>query len=635
MSGEAPESPEGQAPTSPAAAVQPALSGMNDGAQHGSGHVHAHHSATQFRFLEQLKHRNIVRVGILYVIVCWLILEPVHVVFHMLEAPAWANRVVIVLMALGFPAILLFAWVYEVTPEGLKPTAEVDPKRSIGKLTGQRLNRAIFVAMAVALAYFAADKFWLSKQFTSERPLGQAVTVERAVAAVSDKSIAVLPFADLSEKKDQEYFGDGMAEEILDLLVKIPGLNVIGHTSSFQFKGQNADVRNVGRMLGAAYVLEGSVRKVGSQLRATAQLIRTRDGIVRWSDTYSRPFDDVLKLQGELAAGVARALEITVDSDTFQSHDASRNPEAYDLYLRGLHALDRNDREGFEGAANYFQQALDLDPSFAAAATRVGQMRILHVEFGFAPAVETYERARHSLETAIRLDPDSGVAHAWLGWIHMAYDWDWQAASAEMKEALRLSPRDPTVLTCAGRLPEVLGDLDEALRLMNSAIARDPLFAGAHHIVSGVYLRAGRLAEAEAMERRVLEINPTFGSGVPSILVSILLARGRPDEALALAQRAPTEHAMDLVTVYYALGRKADSDALLTSYTRDHAGDDAFSIAEAHASRGESDEALRWLDRAYAQKDSQLYRVKGDPLLKNLEPDPRFKAFLRKMKLPE
>jgi adenylate cyclase len=625
MSSEAPESRE-----KPPGATRPPAGGSAP-----SGHG----PRVNFRFLDELKHRNIVRVGILYVIVCWLILEPVHVVFHMLEAPAWANRVVIVLMALGFPAVLLFAWVYEVTPEGLKPTAEVDPQRSIRKLTGQRLNRAIFVAMAVALAYFAADKFWLSKQFTSERPLGQAVTVERAVAAVSDKSIAVLPFADLSEKKDQEYFGDGMAEEILDLLVKIPGLNVIGHTSSFQFKGQNADVRNVGRMLGAAYVLEGSVRKVGSQLRATAQLIRTRDGIVRWSDTYSRPFDDVLKLQGELAAGVARALEITVDSDTFQSHDASRNPEAYDLYLRGLHALDRNDREGFEGAANYFQQALDLDPSFAAAATRVGQMRILHVEFGFAPAVETYERARHSLETAIRLDPDSGVAHAWLGWIHMAYDWDWQAAGAEMKEALplspRVSPRDPTVLTCAGRLPEVLGDLDEALRLMNSAIARDPLFAGAHHIVSGVYLRAGRLAEAEAMERRVLEINPTFESGVPSILVSILLARGRPDEALALAQRAPTEHAMDLVTVYYALGRKADSDALLTSYTRDHAGDDAFSIAEAHASRGESDEAFRWLDRAYAQKDSQLYRVKGDPLLKNLEPDPRFKAFLRKMKLPE
>jgi adenylate cyclase len=623
MSGEAPESGE-----KPTAAVRPPDGGSTPP-------THGHRSRIEFRFLHELKHRNVIRVGILYLVVCWLILDPVHVLFHMLDVPVWANRLVVILMAVGFPAVLLFAWVYEITPEGLKPTAVVDPQRSIRKLTGQRLNRAIVVVMAVALAYFAADKFWLSKQFTSERALGQAVTFERASAAVSDKSIAVLPFTDLSETKDHEYFGGGMAEEILDLLFKIPGLKVIGHTSSFQFKGQNADVRNVGRMLGAAYVLEGSVRKIGSQLRATAQLIRARDGIVRWSDTYNRPFDDVLKLQGELAVGVARALEITVDSDILQSHDASRNPEAYDLYLRGLHALDRNDREGFEGAANYFQQALDLDPSFAAAATGVGQMRVLHVEMGFAPAVETYERARHSLETAIRLDPNSGVAHAWLGWIHLAYDWDWRAAAAEMNEALRLSPRDPTVLLCAARLHEALGHWDEALRLLNSAIARDPLFAGAHHIVSGVYLRAGRLAEAEAMERRVLEISPTFESGVPGNLVIALLARGRPEEALAWEQRAPTEQGMELVTVYYALGRKADSDALLTSYTRDHADDDAFSIAQAHASRGEVDEAFRWLDRAYAQKAPHLYLVKGDPLLKNLEVDPRYKAFLHKMKLPE
>src|SRR5882762_433330 len=494
------------------------------------------------------------------------------------------------------------------------------------------------VFVVAALAALLMNKFWISSYVAQEKPVA---TTSLAPAAgvpaqptISENSVAVLPFADMSEKKDQEYFADGLSEEILNVLAGIPTLRVIGRTSSFQFKGKNDDLRTIGAKLGAAYVLDGSVRRSGDRVRVTAQLIGTHDGVHRWSNSYDRPFGDVLKLQGELAAGVARALEITVGSDTLQSHNASRNPEAYDLYLRGLHAQDRYNRQGFEAAANYFQQALDLDPSFAAAATGVGLMLILQAEFGFAPVVETYERARHSLETAIRLDPNSGAAHAWLGWLHTAYDWDWAAAEAEMKEALRLSPRDAIVLLSAARLSEALGHWDEAVRQLNSAIARDPLNAGLNNILSGVYARAGRLAEAEATERRVLELSPTYSSA-PYNLAVILLALGRRDEALKVMQQATHLRAQGLILVYYALGRKADSDAQLATLTRAHERDDALEIAEAHAYRGEGDDAFRWLDRAYAQKGVGLYLVKGDPLLKNLEPDPRYKAFLRKMKLPE
>jgi len=496
------------------------------------------------------------------------------------------------------------------------------------------------LAVVAALAAILADKFWISSRVAQEKPVATSSLAPAAGApaqpTISENSVAVLPFADMSEKKDQEYFADGLSEEILNVLAGIPTLRVIGRTSSFQFKGKNDDLRAIGAKLGAAYVLEGSVRRSGDRVRVIAQLIGTQDGVRRWSSSYDRPFGDVLKLQGELAAGVARALEITVGRDTLQSHNASRNPEAYDLYLRGLYALDRYNREGFEAAANYFQQALDLDPSFAAAATGVGLMLILQAEFGFAPVVETYERARHSLETAIRLDPKSGEAHAWLGWVHMAYDWDWSAADAEIKQALRLSPRDSKVLICAARLSEALGHWDEAVRQLDSAIARDPLNAGLNNILSGVYARAGRLAEAEATERRVLELSPTHASA-PNNLAVVLLALGRRDEALKVIQQAqhPADRAQGLVLIYYALGRKADSDAQLATLTREHAGDDALEIAEAHAYRGEGDDAFRWLDRAYAQKGVGLYLVKGDPLLKNLEPDPRYKAFLRKMKLPE
>ena len=200
MSGETPESREGQTPSSTAAAVQPPSGGTSDGAPHPSGHVHAHHGATRFQFLEQLKHRNVIRVGILYLVVCWLILDPVHVLFHMLEVPVWANRLVVILMAIGFPAVLLFAWVYEITPEGLKPSAEVDPRRSIRRQTGQRLNRAIVVVLVLAVAYLLTDKFWLSKHVTTEQPVTMLAPVAPAVTpaatAIPEKSVAVLPFLD-------------------------------------------------------------------------------------------------------------------------------------------------------------------------------------------------------------------------------------------------------------------------------------------------------------------------------------------------------------------------------------------------------------------------------------------------------
>jgi TolB-like protein/Flp pilus assembly protein TadD len=464
------------------------------------------------------------------------------------------------------------------------PAAPLEVAAATGRAAHPQLRSnwillAVGTVFVVALAALLVDKFWISSHVAREKPVA---TTSLAPAAgvppqptISEKSIAVLPFTDMSEKKDQEYFADGLSEEILNLLAGIPTLSVIGRTSSFQFKGKNDDLRAIGAKLNAAYVLEGSVRRSGDRVRVTAQLIGTHDGVNRWSNSYDRPFGDVLKLQGELSLGVARALEITVGGDTLQWHNPSRIPEEYDLYLRGLHVQDRHNREGFEAAANHFQQALDLDPSFAAAATALGRMLVLQAEYGFAPVVETYERARRSLETAIRLDPNSGMAHAWLGWLHTAYDWDWSAADSEVREALRLSPRDPMVLECAARLSEALGHWDEAIRQLNSTIARDPLFPAANNILSGVYARAGRLTEAEATERRVLELSPTYASA-PYNLAVILLALGRRDEALKVMQQATFYRTRGLVPIYYALGRKSDSDAQLAALKREHASDDAL-----------------------------------------------------------
>jgi adenylate cyclase len=496
--------------------------------------------------------------------------------------------------------------------------------------SGSAIRRGVVAAVSVVALVVGALAFhlWSSKHGDVQSP---------AVATISDKSIAVLPFADLSEKKDQEYFADGLAEEILNLLTEIPTLSVIGRTSSFQFKGTNVDLRAIGEKLGAAYVLEGSVRKSSDHVRVTAQLISTRDGIHRWSNTYDRPLGDVLKLQDQLAAGVARAMEITIGGDGLQSHTTTQSAEAYDLYLRGLHSMERYDREGFEAAANYFQQALDVDPAFAAAAAQLGRNVLFLAEFGFAPPRQTYERARRTLETAIRLDPSSGLAHGWLGWVHMAYDWDWQAADTEMQQALRLSPREPVVLLCVSRLAHALGHLDDAIRLLSSVLSRDPLYAAGSNNLSEVYARAGRLVEAEAAERRVLEISPTYASG-PYNLAVVLLTLGRSEEALQVVtafQQPGDDRMIGLTIGYHAVGRKAESDAQLAALIREHADDGAFEIAQARAYRGEVEEAFKWLDRAYAQKDVGLYLVRGDILLRNIASDPRYKAFLRKMNLPE
>jgi adenylate cyclase len=635
MSGETPESGEGPAPTGPPMTVQPPPGGTGGGAPRASGHLHAHHSAIQFRFLEQLKHRNIIRVGILYLVACWLILDPVHVVFHMLEVPPWANRLVVILMAIGFPVVLLFAWVYEITPEGLKPTADVDPHRSIRKLTARRLDRAIMVVLLLAIAYLLVDKFWLSGHTTKvehEAATSSPVTAP-AATVVSEKSIAVLPFTDMSEKKDQEYFGDGMAEEILDLLAKIPGLTVIGRTSSFQFKGKDVDLRTIGTQLNAAHVLEGSIRKSGDQVRITAQLINTRTGTHEWSDTYDRHIGDVLKLQDAIAAVVVRELQLTVSPEFLQSRATLRNADAYDLMLRGRHAADRFDKEGLDEAVTLFRQALDRDPTSADAAAELASAYYDQESYLSLPGAA--EQARRAAAVALKLDPTNELAHSTLGAIYLAYDWDWAAAEREYHQTATIAPGSADVLNSTAWLSLVLGRWDDALRQIKAALAQDPLDPNSFEALTWVQMARGHLAEAEAAMRRGLEIRPTYTWG-HFILGLVLLARGERDAALLEMQQETSDEARQagLAMTYYSLGRKTASDASLASMLKDQGAENAFEIANVYAFRGQSDEATHWLERAYVQKDTNLFLVKSYLPLQGLAADPRFKAFLRKMKLP-
>src|SRR5450759_363658 len=271
----------------------------------------------------------------------------------------------------------------------------------------------------------------------------------------------------MSEKKDQEYFADGMAEEILDLLAKIPGLTVIGRTSSFQFKGKNEDLRTIGTKLNAAYVLEGSVRNSGDQVRITAQLINTRTGTHEWSETYDRHIGDVLKLQDAIAAAVVRELQLTVVSGDLQSRSTLKNAEAYDLMLRGRHAADRFDKEGLDEAATLFQQALDRDPTSADAAAALAWAYDAQGEWSFLAPAAAFEQARRAAANALTLDPKNVLAHYVLGRIHIVYDWDWAAAEREFNHVAKLAPGKGDALDGEALLSMALGRWDDAFRQVN------------------------------------------------------------------------------------------------------------------------------------------------------------------------
>jgi TolB-like protein len=483
--------------------------------------------------------------------------------------------------------------------------------------------------VAVVLTALLAAKFWRAKHIASEQ------TKTAATNVVSAKSIAVLPFTDMSEKKDQEYFADGMAEEILDILAKVPSLKVIGRTSSFQFKGRNEDLRTIGRSLGVAYVLEGSVRRSVDRVRVTAQLIDTRDGAHLWSETYDRPASDALLMQGEIATTVARSMEIGIGADRPQSNRRVENDAAYDLYLRGRYAAERGDADGMATGVTYLRQALDADPSFADATVALA-LTYYDQAFESLEPSSVFESARHEATSALTLNPKLGLAHAVLGAIHNDYDWDWAAADLEFKQAIALAPNDGRVLTMAADHTVALGQLDAARQMLKQALAYDPLLADAYSELAWTEWCSGRYEESLAAARKVLEIDPTYDWGHVNV-GEALLYRGDAAAAIGEFKREsnPMEQATGLALAYHALGRATDSNAALTKLINGGAGNYAYEVAEIYAYRGNRDEALKWLERAYVQKDATLKWILRDPTMAKLESDPRYKAFLRKMNLSE
>jgi len=464
---------------------------------------------------------------------------------------------------------------------------------------------------------------------------GRSVAKRSESAAIPEKSIAVLPFVDLSEKKDQEYFADGMAEEILDALAKVPNLRLIARTSSFQFKGRSDDVRTIGAQLSVAYVLEGSVRRSGNQIRITAQLIDTGNGSHRWSGSFDREAGAVLAMQDEVATGVARALQVTLGADELRSRPLTVQPEAYDKYLRGRHAMDQMNQADWERAVIEFQKALELDPSFIPAAELLARTDLLLADYAPDPEGQRLETTRQAALAALRLDPNSAAAHAVLGDMYLNSR-EWAASERELSIGRRLEPRNSVLLQVAAKLAMIRGQSDAAIQFLNSVLDADPLWPTAHQLAEYAYLGGHRLKEAEAEIRKALQISPHLDTGHYDLAL-ILLAQGQREAALKEVEHEVDDQNRDagLAIVHFAMGRKSDSDAALTRLIASSAKSWAGGISQVYSARGELDEAFSWLDRAYSQNDVDLPFVRCYLSWAPVRQDPRFRAFLKKMNLPE
>lgn len=564
----------------------------------------------------ELKHRNVFRVGIAYLAVAWLIAQVLQLVFESFATPTWVMKSILVLMAVGFPIALLFAWAFELTPDGLKREHEVTRSKSVTAGTGKKLDRLIIVVLIAALGYFAYDKFVLS-------PTRSATAV-----AVATSSIAVLPFVNLSSDQEQVYFSDGLSEELLNLLSRIPELKVTSRSSSFSFRGEQIDIPEIAEKLNVSHILEGAVRRSGDQLRVTAQLIDARSDTHLWSETYERTLDDIFAIQDNIATAVVAQLRVELLGDVPITEAA--DPTAFAYYLQARYLANLRSSEAWEKSNAIYLRALEIDPRYTAALTGLASNYRDQAGQGLIPTTEGFERARKTAEMALAINPDYAEAHAVMGTISDSYDRDMRAAARHYEKALALDPTNIGILANAGSLAHQLGRLDEATKVLEYVVARDPVNPRTHWSLGYSYEVAERWDDAIRSFRTALLLSPKMGVTRMAIGVN-LLEKDEPQEALAAIQEEPFEawRLMGLVMAHYALDETDKSDAALAKLINKYEVNASYNIAAALAYRNESDRAFEWLEKAVHYKDPGVSEITRHPFwFRNIHGDSRWLPFL-------
>lgn len=585
-------------------------------------------------FFEEIKRRNLLRVGVAYAVVAWLLLQISSEWVPALLLPQWIHSAVALLLILGFPVALLFAWAFELTPEGLKKEKDIDRSQPATGNASRKFDFITIGLFAIALIYFAYDKFVLDPQ--RDVVLVESVRQQNASAMpeIADRSIAVLAFANMSDDSSNEYFSEGLSEELLNLLVKIPELRVAARTSSFSYKGTNTRIAQIGEELNVAYILEGSVRKSGNHVRITAQLIKADDGFHLWSETFDKDLDDIFVVQDEVAAAVVEALQMRLVDAIPTSRQTT--PEVYALYLQGLFFNNLADDDNLRKAVTVFKQALAMDPDYAPAWVAIAKTYQYQIRTQAVAPTPGAELAKAAVEKALEVDSNMATAWAGLAYLKRSYEWDWSGAQSAIDRALRLEPNNPDVLGVAASLANTFGQISRYVELFERIVILDPVRLINLRALGTAYIKVGRYDDAIEILNRVVAMNPDYPTGYLDLCIAYLL-NGDVANAWAASEKIVSRHqrVQRRAIIHFTVGNEAESKSLTDEYLRIEGRESPIGLALLYAWRGEKDAAFEWLETGFQQRDEALVFILTNVFLANLRTDARYPVLLEKLGLLE
>jgi len=576
-------------------------------------------------FFGELKRRNVYKVAVAYAVVGWLLIQVATQVFPFLEIPNWMIRLVILLTAFGFPVALIIAWAFELTPEGIKRTEDADAAR-------QHSRGRVWIVVMLIAAVLSLGLFFLGRYTAGTAPPRLS---ESATAVNPEKSIAVLPLVNTSGDPSNEYFSDGLSEELIAVLAKIPDLKVIGRSSSFLFKGKSDDSKAIGEKLGVAHLIEGSVRKQGDRVRIVTELINAHDGRSLWSETYNRELKDIFAVQNEIATAVADQMKVKLlgQSARTEAFGSSENPEAHNAVLKSDFYFQQQTADSVRKSISFLQEAVRLDPNYALAYSKLSQAwRQYAASFAIDDASKAYTEARQAANKAVSLAPDSVDVRMTVGLLAMNPELDFPAAEKEFRQVLQSSPNNAAAKNGLTLSLLAQGRFTEAEEACRQALLLDPLLTNLWFNLGRITVGTGRYKEAGEAFRKGLELQPN-ASRFHTYLATLDVLQSRPAQATANAQLENEGFWRDyaVALVQQAQGDQSAADARLKDFIAKDSNGGAFQIAVLYAIRKEPDEMFKWLDTAYATRDSGLTQLAVTPFFLPYRDDPRFTALCQKL----
>ncbi len=568
-------------------------------------------------YFAELKRRNVIKSALAYLVVAWLIVQVLSIILPTFQAPPYVFKTALIFLLIGFPLWISFSWIYEFTPGGIKKTVDIEPETSMMSKTGSRINKVIISALSLVVIILVIDRF-------SNKPV--------QVFEYGEKGIAVLAFADMSPESDQEYFSDGISEELLNILVRIPKLKVISRTSSFSYKDKNKTSTEIGTELNVSHILEGSIRKSGNTVRITAQLINTSDGSHEWSKTYDRNLDSIFKIQNEIAEEVSSQLELSLMGKLKRLNPP--NTEAYNLYLQARHLIHQNTKESYILAEEIIKKSIAIDSSYSNSWDLLASIYDTgSYNFSIGENQESILKGIKAVEKALELDSNSADAFATLASLQNK-TWNFDDSKKNLNKALELEPNNAVLVGTAALM--TYGDIEKSIELLKTAIKLDPLVYTNYFNLGFACYRMNRLDEA-------MEAFNTFSLYYPNTQIlhymkgKVLLAQGNIEEALIEFKKETHEffslYGMNFIQ--FALGGEKETDIIFKEFIEKYSKSDPANTADLYAFRGNYDASFIWLNRALEIKDPVLIEALSYPAFKPMHNDARWNVFINKLGLPK